>query len=121
MTRERRVSAENRQRLRSLAEDDGVPAPPHDAAHHVEPHGLDARVAALARLAALMASGAAPTSYERGVELARAAGASTDDVLDTLKVVARTVGLARVVSAAPGLARGVGYDVETALETLDEP
>ncbi len=122
MTGERRASAESRQRLRCLAEADGcIPARPHDATRNVHPQGLDAKAAALARLAALMASGAAPTSYQRGVDLALAAGASVDDVVDTLKVVARTVGLARVVSAAPGLARAVGYDMETALETLDEP
>jgi hypothetical protein len=40
----------------------------------------------------------------RGVDLALATGASDDDVVETLTIVARTVGLARVVSAAPDLA-----------------
>jgi hypothetical protein len=36
-----------------------------------------------------------------------------------LKVVAPTVGLARLVTAAPGLALALGYDVDAALETVD--
>jgi hypothetical protein len=38
-----------------------------------------------------------------------------------LKVVAPSVGLARVVAAAPGLALALGYDIDSALETLDVP
>jgi Carboxymuconolactone decarboxylase family len=84
------------------------------------PQDLDGRTAALARVAALVALRASPRSYRHGVERALAAGASVDDVVDTLKVVARTVGLARVVSAAPGLSFPLGYDVDNALETLDD-
>jgi 4-carboxymuconolactone decarboxylase len=83
--------------------------------------GLDEKTAALARLAALVALGAAPASYHRCVERALAAGANVDDVVETLKVVAPSVGLARVVAAAPGLALAVGYDIDAALETLDAP
>jgi Carboxymuconolactone decarboxylase family len=85
------------------------------------PQDLDGRTAALARVAALVAVRASPGSYRHSVERALAAGASVDDVIDTLKVVARTVGLARVVSAAPGLSLALGYDVDDALETLDDP
>ena len=83
--------------------------------------GLDEKTAALARLAALVALRAAPASYHRCVERALAAGASVDDVVDTLKAVAPSVGLARVVAAAPGLALAVGYDIDAALETVDAP
>jgi 4-carboxymuconolactone decarboxylase len=115
-------SAGNRELLRHLAEADGGLTPPsRDARHDVPAHGLDPRMAALARLAALVALRAAPASYRRGVACAFAAGASVDDVVDTLKVVARAVGLARVVSAAPALALAAGYDIDTALEALDEP
>jgi hypothetical protein len=82
--------------------------------------GLDGRTAALARVAALVALGAPPGSYEHDVGCALAAGASVDDVVGTLKVVARTVGLARVVCAAPGLSLALGYDIDDALETLDD-
>jgi 4-carboxymuconolactone decarboxylase len=114
-------SADHRDTLRSLAETGAVTAPPRDTTRNIDSQGLDVRTVALARLAALIALRAAPATYRRTVDGALAAGASVDDVVDTLKVVARTVGLARVVSAAPGLALAVGYDIDDALETLDEP
>jgi hypothetical protein len=55
------------------------------------------------------------------VDRALAAGASVDDVIAMLKVVAPSVGLARVVAAAPALALALGYDIDSALETLDMP
>jgi 4-carboxymuconolactone decarboxylase len=117
-----RGSAHPRDRLRHLAEiDEGITRPAHDTARQVDPHGLDERTAALARLAALVALRAAPASYQRCVDLALAAGASVDEVLDTLKVVAPTVGLVRVVSAAPEMALALGYDIDSALESLDDP
>ena len=108
--------------LRSLAESDAAvcrPAP--GAGRGVGLPGLDERTAALVRLAALVALRAAPASYRGGVDLALTAGASVDEVVDTLKTVARTVGLARVVAAAPDLGLALGYDVDRALETLDDP
>jgi hypothetical protein len=42
-------------------------------------------------------------------------------VIDTLKAVAPTVGLARVVSAVPSVALALGYDIDTALEAVDLP
>ncbi len=93
----------------------------HETAGWTDPPGLDERTAALACLAALVAMHAGPTSYQRCVDRALAAGASVDDVIDTLKVVAPTVGLARVVSAVPSLALALGYDIDTALEAVDLP
>ncbi len=92
-----------------------------DATGMLDAYGLDEKTAALVRLAALVALGAAPTPYRRCVDVALAAGADVDDVVDTLKAVAPCVGLARVVSAAPGLALAIGYDIDSALETLDVP
>jgi 4-carboxymuconolactone decarboxylase len=91
----------------------------HDTAGRIDPYGLDERTAALTCLAALVAMHAGPTSYQRCVDRALAAGASVDDVIDTLKVVAPSVGLAGVVSAVPGLALALGYDIDTALEAVD--
>jgi len=51
------------------------------------------------------------------VEVAFATGASIDEIVGTLIAVAPTVGLPRVVSAAPELALALGYDVDAALET----
>jgi 4-carboxymuconolactone decarboxylase len=82
-------------------------------------HGLDDRTAALASLAALLAMRASARAYRDCVDRALAAGASVDNVIDTLKVVAPAVGLARMVSAAPDVALALGYDVDGALEALD--
>jgi 4-carboxymuconolactone decarboxylase len=80
---------------------------------------VDEKTASLARLAVMIALRAGSASYERGVGRALAAGASAEEVVDTLRAVAPTVGLARVVSAAPGLALALGYDIDRALESLD--
>ena len=84
-------------------------------------HRLDDRTAALASLAAVLALRGSAGAYRDCVDRALAAGASVDDVIDTLKVVAPAVGLARVVSAVPGLALALGYDIDSALEALDIP
>jgi 4-carboxymuconolactone decarboxylase len=91
----------------------------HDTTSSIDPHGLNERTAALACLAALVAMHAGPSSYQRCVDRALAAGATVDDVIDTLKVVAPTVGLARLVTAAPGLGLALGYDIDAALEAVD--
>jgi 4-carboxymuconolactone decarboxylase len=90
-----------------------------DTTDSIDPHGLNERTAALACLAALVAMHAGPSSYQRCVDRALAAGATVDDVIETLKVVAPTVGLARLVTAAPGLALALGYDIDAALEAVD--
>ena len=43
-----------------------------------------------------------------------------DEIVGTLIAVAPTVGIARVVSAAPELALALGYDVEAAFEGRSE-
>jgi DNA-binding CsgD family transcriptional regulator len=62
---------------------------------------------------------ATATAYRDVVADAHAAGATADEVVDTLCAVAPVVGSARVVSAAPGLALAAGYDVDAALERSD--
>jgi len=86
----------------------------------VDASGLDPKTHALLRLAASLAVDAAPSSYQSIVETAQAAGASVDEIVGCLIAVAPTVGLARVVSAAPELALALGYDVDAALEGQDE-
>lgn len=77
---------------------------------------LDARTEALLRIAALVAVDAPPSSYRAAVEAAQRAGARLDDLFAVLLAVARDVGSARVVAAAPRIALAAGYDVEAALE-----
>jgi alkylhydroperoxidase/carboxymuconolactone decarboxylase family protein YurZ len=83
------------------------------------PGRLDDRTTALVCIAALVATGAGPISYQRQVTRALAAGATAEEVLGTMLAVAPTVGLAHLVSATVGLASGLGYDIEQALESLD--
>jgi 4-carboxymuconolactone decarboxylase len=73
---------------------------------------LDAKTSALVRLAALLSIGAATSSCRAAVELARAAGATDDEIVGVLVAVAPAVGGARVVGAAPRLALAIDYDVE---------
>ena len=85
----------------------------------VEVSRLDAKTHALVRLAAALAIDAAPSSYQSAVEPALAAGAGIDEIVGTLIAVAPTVGMVRVVSAAPELALALGYDVDAAFEAQD--
>jgi 4-carboxymuconolactone decarboxylase len=82
---------------------------------------LDAKTAALVRLAALIALGAPPASYCSSVKRIHAAGATNEEVVGTLVAVAPTVGFARLVAATPPLALAIGYDVDDALERLNLP
>jgi 4-carboxymuconolactone decarboxylase len=88
-------------------------APP-DAAQRLSP-----RTHALVRLAALLAMGAAPVSYQWSVEAALDADATTEEILGTLIAVAPISGIARVVQATPDIALQLGYDLDTAFEELD--
>ena len=86
----------------------------------VDASRLDPKTHALVRLGASLAIDAAPSSYQANIEVALAAGANIDEIVGTLIAVAPTVGMARVVSAAPELALALGYDVDAALEAPDD-
>lgn len=86
----------------------------------IEASGLDPKTHALVRIGAMLAVDAAPSSYQAGVDTALAAGATIDDVVGALVAVAPTIGLARIVSAAPELALALGYDVDEALEAQEQ-
>jgi 4-carboxymuconolactone decarboxylase len=81
--------------------------------------GIDAVTCALVRLSALAAIGAPVVAYQATVAQAQAAGATTDDILDALRVVATIVGGTRIVAAAPALALALGYDLDAMLEGYD--
>lgn len=74
-----------------------------------ESDALVPKVDLLIRLGALVALGAATPSLRRTVQLARQAGATEAELVGVLVAVAPTVGLARVVAAAPRLAAAIGY------------
>ena len=71
---------------------------------------LDDKTHALVRLAGLIATEAAPATYEWAVTTAIAAGASEDEVVEVLVALAPIVGLARVNSAAPDVAVALGFE-----------
>ena len=73
---------------------------------------LDAKTHAFVRLAGLIATEAAPASYEWAVATAIAAGATEDELVEVLVALAPIVGLVRVNSAAPDLAVALGFDAE---------
>jgi alkylhydroperoxidase/carboxymuconolactone decarboxylase family protein YurZ len=72
--------------------------------------------AALARLGALIALDAAPSSYMHVAEFALASGVTAEELVGTLVAVIPVVGNDRAVSAAHKLGLAIGYDVDAALE-----
>lgn len=81
--------------------------------------GIDDRAHALIRIGALIALNAAPAAYMDSVGKALRAGASHEEIVGTLIAVLPTVGVARVVTAAPNLGLAIGYDVSDALEFVE--
>jgi 4-carboxymuconolactone decarboxylase len=80
--------------------------------------GIDERAHALIRIGALIALDASPAAYMDSVGKALQAGATREEIVGTLITVLPTVGVARVVTAAPNLGLALGYDVNVALESV---
>jgi alkylhydroperoxidase/carboxymuconolactone decarboxylase family protein YurZ len=78
--------------------------------------GLDPKTATLVLVGALAALGSPAVCLEWGITRALAAGATEDEVIGVLLAIAPVAGLGRVVSAVPGVADALGYDIEAALE-----
>ena len=84
----------------------------------VDPAGisaLDAKTTALLRLAVSVASGSSAVCLEWSTTKALAAGAREDEIAEVLLAIAPVAGLGRIVSAAPGVATALGYDIDAAL------
>jgi alkylhydroperoxidase/carboxymuconolactone decarboxylase family protein YurZ len=77
----------------------------------LEASGLEPRVVALVRLAALFALDGPPASYADQVASAIEAGADAGEIAGVLLAVAPQIGTARVVAAAPELILGLGMDL----------
>jgi alkylhydroperoxidase/carboxymuconolactone decarboxylase family protein YurZ len=101
----RRLALNDERYLRSALADPGITA------------DLDAKTRALVRLGALLAVGAGTASLRPTVELAAAAGASDDEIVDVLLAITPAVGCARVVGVAPELGLALGYDFELEEQT----
>jgi 4-carboxymuconolactone decarboxylase len=76
-----------------------------------DPAGLDAKAAALVRLAGLVAIESAPASYQWSVAAALAAGATDAEVVGVLVALTPVVGVVRVNVAAPEVALAMGCDL----------
>src|SRR4249919_3472069 len=77
---------------------------------------LDRKTRALVQLGALVALDAPQAAYGRSVPAALHEGATADELVCVLITVAPSVGIARLVAAAPKIAAAVGYDIDAALE-----
>jgi alkylhydroperoxidase/carboxymuconolactone decarboxylase family protein YurZ len=80
---------------------------------------LDDKTVALVRLAALLSIGAATVSCRATVDVARAAGATDDELVGVLVAVGPAVGAARLVNAAPRLALAIDCDVDDPDQTWE--
>jgi 4-carboxymuconolactone decarboxylase len=80
---------------------------------------LDERTESLIRVAVLVPIDAPQSSYHAAVEAAIRTGATLDDLFAVLIAIAGSVGVPRVVSAAPQISLAAGYDVDAALEATD--
>lgn len=77
---------------------------------------IDGRTAALVRLTASIVRDSALPTYQRAVHEALDAGASVDEILSLLLVLAEPAGSSVVVAAAPKMAMALGYDVAAGFE-----
>jgi 4-carboxymuconolactone decarboxylase len=82
---------------------------------------LPPKTAALLQLGASVATGAPPVCVGWSTGRALAAGATDEEIVDALLVIAPVTGLGRVVCAAPDVAVALGYDIEAALDDPDGP
>jgi alkylhydroperoxidase/carboxymuconolactone decarboxylase family protein YurZ len=78
--------------------------------------GLDPKTQALVRLAALIAVGGSGPSFGAHADAAVSAGATAAEIVEVLVGVVPTVGLPRVVAAAPKVGMALGYEIDGALE-----
>lgn len=81
---------------------------------------LDPKTLALARLAALIATGGPVPSYSELVDAAVDVGATPSDIVDVLVTIADIVGSPRMVDAAPKLGMALGFDIDKAMEANSE-
>ena len=82
---------------------------------------LDAKTVALLQLAVSVATGSSAVCLQWSTARALAAGAAKDEIADVLLAIAPVAGLGRVVSAAPGVAIALEYDIDAALDEPDYP
>ena len=83
-------------------------------------HVLDARSMALLRLGGSIAAGSVGPMLRQRVSDALDVGMGFDQVVASLLALVPTIGIERIVAVAPDLARALDYDIDAALERLDD-
>jgi 4-carboxymuconolactone decarboxylase len=102
-----------RQTLRALStSDDVIDDLLNVREANVEDSGLDARTWSLVKLAALVSIDAAPASYVWHLANAKQSGVTPGEVVGVLIALAPTIGIARIVAAAPEIAIGLGIEAD---------
>ncbi len=81
---------------------------------------LDVRSVALVRLSSSITAGSAGSMLRQRVSDALMAGLGFDEIVASLVALAPTIGIERMVAVAPDLARALDYDIDAALEGLDD-
>ena len=77
---------------------------------------LDRQSLAMLRLGASIGTGTTGPVLHQRVGEALAAGLDFDEVVASLVALVPVIGIERAVAAAPGVAQGLGYDVDADLE-----
>lgn len=72
---------------------------------------LDARCAALVRIAALVSVDSDPTTFDWAVDAGIASGLDDDAIFDALLVIAPVIGVARLASTLPRLMAALDIDI----------
>lgn len=115
MTEAAQTTDQQRDRLRNIAQgdEDALAALIRvEIDENIAASGLDARTYALSNIAVLIATRAEAPSYLLHVARALAAGATPDEVLGVLTAVAPSVGLPKIVDAAPRIAAALDIDLD---------
>ena|SRR5215831_1905601 len=81
---------------------------------------LEAKTAALLQVAVSVVIGSSPVCLQWSAARALAAGATKDEIADVPLAIVPVAGLGRVISAAPGVASALEYDIDAALEDPDD-
>lgn len=72
---------------------------------------LDARCAALVRIAALVSVDSDPSTFEWAVDLGIAAGLDDDAIFDAVMLIAPVIGVAKLTSTLPRLMSALDIDL----------
>ena len=87
--------------------------------HPALPGTLDRQSLALLRLGASIGTGTIGLVLNQRIGEALAAGVDFDEVVASLVALIPVIGIERAVAVAPGVAQGLGYDVDADLERPD--